>query len=156
MNDLTHLNSVDHEVHQQLKDRAYRLLARREHSTHELRQKLTRYDSHGHLTDVLSALTAEGSLSDLRFARALGRSRVLSGKGPRILEQALRSHRLREDIVQSVMTDYQDLWLDLAADVRRKKFGDAVPDSFEVWAKQARFLQQRGFTTEQIGTYAGP
>ena len=45
--------------------------------------------------------------------------------------------------------------LDLAARVRTSKFGSQPPSSYREWAKQARFLQQRGFTAEQIGSFDG-
>ena len=41
-------------------------------------------------------------------------------------------------------------WLQLARDVRRRKFGAAVPRSLGERAKQARFLQYRGFDAEQL------
>jgi len=34
--------------------------------------------------------------------------------------------------------------------VRSKRFGDAMPEDFKERARQARFLQYRGFTSEQI------
>ena len=36
------------------------------------------------------------------------------------------------------------------AQVRRKRFGEALPQSNADRAKQARFLLQRGFTSEQV------
>lgn len=136
-----------------LRERAYRLLARREYSCYELRRKLTPHDGHGQLDLLLDTLDSEGSLSDRRFAEQLGRSRYQAGKGPRLLEQELRRHRLDEDIVQEVMSQYRESWRDLAAEVRQKRFGTAPPEDYRAWAKQARFLQQRGFTADEIGSY---
>lgn len=41
-------------------------------------------------------------------------------------------------------------WLDEVERVRRRKFGAALPESYEERVRQARFLQYRGFTHEQI------
>ena len=51
------------------------------------------------------------------------------------------------------MAAYSDDWRELADRARRKKFGDGAPRDFRSWSRQARFLQQRGFTREQIGTF---
>ena len=144
---------VDVRAFHALRERACRLLARREYSRHELRQKLSPHDRHGQLDLLLDALVSENSLSDRRFADQLGRSRYQAGKGPRVLEQELRRHRLEEGIVQAVLSQYRESWRELAAEVRRKRFGDAPPENYRAWAKQARFLQQRGFTVDEIGSY---
>ncbi len=146
-------DTADARAFHALRERAYRLLARREYSCYELRRKLSPHDDRGQLDLLLDGLVSEGSLSDRRFADQLGRSRYQAGKGPRLLKQELRRHRLAEDIVQVVMSQYRESWRDLAADVRRKRFGTAAPDSYRDWAKQARFLQQRGFTADEIGSY---
>ena len=138
-----------------LRDRAYRLLARREYSRFELRQKLQAHDSHDQIERVLEQLADEGSQSDLRFAEQLASTRINSGKGPRLLEQELGQHRLDNDIVQDIMDRYRNDWGNRAESVRRKKFGASEPSDYREWTRQARFLQQRGFTSEQIGTFRG-
>ena len=41
-------------------------------------------------------------------------------------------------------------WLERAREVREKKFGRESPRDFKERSRQMRFLQQRGFTSEQI------
>jgi regulatory protein len=41
-------------------------------------------------------------------------------------------------------------WLATARAVRRKRFGAEPPRDFRERAKQARFLQYRGFTADQV------
>jgi regulatory protein len=41
-------------------------------------------------------------------------------------------------------------WLAVAKTVRHKKFGDGKPADYKERARQARFLQYRGFSGEQI------
>ena len=98
----------------ELKDRAYRFLARREHSRWELRQKLKARDEAGLLDRVIGYLVEEGSLSDDRFAEQLVRSKVSAGKGPRLIEQELKRHRLDDELVSEVLSEYSDRWHELA------------------------------------------
>ena len=43
-------------------------------------------------------------------------------------------------------------WNDCALDARIKKFGSTLPEDFKAKAKQMKFLEYRGFTTEQINS----
>jgi regulatory protein len=52
-------------------------------------------------------------------------------------------------IESSLGTDEFD-WKTVAASVRQRKFGEAVPAEYPLRAKQMRFLQYRGFSTDQI------
>lgn len=48
--------------------------------------------------------------------------------------------------------DMEDDWRSRIKRVRDKKFGDQPPESAQEKAKQWRFLQYRGFTSEQINS----
>jgi regulatory protein len=140
-------------TYQTLRDKAYRLLARREQSRWELRRKLE-FDEHPQLVNkLLGDLMDQGAQSDFRFAEQLCRSRFNNGKGPVKLQYELNRHQIEESLVAQVMSDYEDKWLGLAIEVRQRKFGSKVPASYKDWAKQARFLQQRGFAPDQIEPY---
>jgi regulatory protein len=41
-------------------------------------------------------------------------------------------------------------WHSIVREVRSKKFGEGMPVEFKEKAKQMRFLEYRGFTSEQI------
>lgn len=153
MTDSSLTEIVDHQSFRILKDRGYRLLARREYSRQELRQKLARHDTSEQLEAVLAQLASEGALSDRRFAEQLVRTRVGAGKGPRLIEQELQRHRLDDELIATVLAPYEDQWITLANSVRRKKFGDEPAPDFGAWTRQARFLTQRGFTPDQIGSF---
>jgi len=126
-------------------------LARREHARQELRAKLVKKGCSETLAEqIVQALTAEGLVSDERFTESLMRVRRSRGYGPLRIR-----HELREKGVPAPMIDQwldvpgQD-WIEDLKRVRRKKFGSARPKSYAERAKQARFLQYRGFTSEQI------
>lgn len=125
------------------------LLARREHSRLELERKLTSRDHADALVGaVLDELEAEGLLADARFAAEFIRTRVTRGQGPL---------RIRAELRQRGVTDYEAAlqsagcdWVRLARAARVRRFGDETAESYREKARQARFLAQRGFTTEQI------
>lgn len=143
------------EAYLKLRDKAYRLLGRREHSAWELRRKLQHAEHPKRVERLLAELAARGAQSDSRFTEQHCRRCYHRGRGPVKLCYELAQHRIEETLVERVMSDYETKWPALAAEVRRKKFGRPAPASYADWAKQARFLQQRGFTAEQIEPYAG-
>ena len=65
----------------------------------------------------------------------------------------LRAELERRGIASSQITETlanMDVdWVEAAETVRRKRFGAKVPADFKEQARQARFLQYRGFTAEQ-------
>ena len=139
----------------QLRNRAYTYLARREYSQLELRQKLEPHDRFAQVEKLLDELVQQNAQSDDRFAEQLGRTRVNAGKGPVLLEQELKQHRIDPEIIERVMKEYQGEWKRLAENARIKKFGPELPADYKDWARQARFLQQRGFSTRDIPEFRG-
>jgi regulatory protein len=135
---------------------ALRLLARREHSVEELRRKLLR---RGHAADavdvVIDQLSARRLISDVRFAGSLVRRASARGQGPVRIRAELRSQGIAEAVIQAEFADAGCDWAQLAARTRVRKFGTCLPSDSAERAKQARFLQYRGFTVDQIRTALG-
>ena len=138
-----------------LTDRAYKMLARREYSAHELRQRFRQQAPEQICELVIENLIAENAQSDHRFAEMLCRSRYNAGKGPVKLIHELNSHYIDPIIIEQAMAPYDGLWKDLANQVRIRKFGEKPPVDFKEWARQARFLQGRGFSSDQIEQFDG-
>lgn len=125
------------------------LLARREHSNLELRNKLRLRDyGESVIEPVLAELIDKGLLCNERFAECYVRSRVNRGIGPVRLKQELLERGVDAGLAESFLVD-QD-WQQLALVVRRKRFGEANPGNVKDRAKQSRFLQYRGFTVVHI------
>lgn len=141
-----------------LRKKAMDLLARREHAVAELRRKLQSHvDGRGKaqnldadaIDDVLATLQNEGLLSDERFTEAFVRYRSNNGYGPQRIQAELRERGVSEKIA-AIYLDFSDpQWFERAASVRSKRFGEGKPKDFKQRARQARFLQYRGFTTDQ-------
>lgn len=127
------------------------LLANREHSAVELRRKLTDrgFDSAA-VEDALLALARAGLLSDRRFTESYISSRTQKGFGPLRIRAELHERGISNELIAEFLDERDQGWRVVARAAHRKRFGEAPPRDFRERAKQARFLQQRGFTTEQI------
>lgn len=128
------------------------LLARREHSVGELRDKLLARGIEDELAVVaeLERLCAEGLLSDARFAEAFVHARRLRGQGPLRIAAELRERAVATEVIEACLDPQDEAWGELAQEARRKRFGGEVPQEFDERARQARFLRYRGFTEGQI------
>lgn len=141
-------------VHTTLRKKAMDLLARREHAVVELQQKVQAYAKKQELDErevaiVIEELLDDGLVSDERFTEAFVRYRRNNGYGPRRIQTELRERGVSEKI-QAAYLDFADpQWLEQVAQVRCKRFGESLPEDYKERARQARFLQYRGFTTDQ-------
>ncbi|WP_374348056.1 recombination regulator RecX [Chitinimonas sp.] len=139
-----------------LKARAIALLARREHSRAELRRKLRDDPQAGEQLDtVLDELAQAGWQSDARFASAYVHDH-LARHGRHRLQAALRERGIADALIAEALAtvpEGQDE-ISRARDIWTRKFGQRAADSRE-WAKQARFLQSRGFGHEVIRRLLG-
>jgi regulatory protein len=127
------------------------LLARREHSQAELQRKLlARGYPAADVGPVLVRLAEEQLLSDERFAEAFVHARMARGSGPRKIAAELAGKGVAESLISRYLNERSPVWNELAHEVRVKKFGSTLPEDYPAQARQMRFLQQRGFTGEQI------
>ncbi|MCF7980523.1 MAG: recombination regulator RecX [Pseudomonadales bacterium] len=127
------------------------LLARREHSRQELLQKLQRRVENIALLEAsLDSLVEDNLLSDERFCEAFVRSRMNNGYGPVRIKAELKARGVSEQWLTQYLNPQADDWLERLAELVQRKFGsDEAPD-LKSLAKRQRFLQQRGYTYEQI------
>ena len=127
------------------------LLARREHSRLELERKLARRGfPEAIVAPSLDALEHSGVLVATRFTESFIRSRIAKGKGPTRIRAELAERGVAGDQTTESLRDSDVDWLATARAVRRKRFGAELPSDFHERAKQARFLQYRGFTSDQV------
>ena len=133
-----------------LRERALRLLARREHSRAELARKLTAHaESAEALTVVLDDLEARRLLSDARYVEMRLNARSARFGNAR-LAQELRTQGVDGELVETALADCGDE-LARARQVWQRKFGDRpAPADAAGRAKQMRFLTSRGFSGETI------
>lgn len=132
---------------------AVRYLARRDHSHQELRQKLKQKDyTPSDIEAALQKLSQAGLLSDYRFAENYTKSRRRKGYGPQRIALELQEKGIPPEMIAEVLEITDNSWSSEVFQVWRKRFKGIQPKDFKERARQMRFLQYRGFTTEQINT----
>lgn len=132
-----------------LRERAIRHLARRDHSRSELARKLAAHGDADAVGEVLDRMTELGLQSDARFAGAWVRGKAARFGAARLRNELARRGVAAETIDEALAAECPDSELDRARAVWQAKFDSAPADARE-WARQARFLQSRGFAPELI------
>ena len=132
-----------------LRERALRLLARREHSRAELRRKLVAHlTPEDDLEALLEDLLRRKLLSDERYAES--RVHSLSRKfGAARIAHELRAKGLDKELADQASGAARATEVERAREVWRRKFRLA-PRTREERARQMRFLQSRGFSFDAI------
>ena len=130
---------------------AVRLLARREHAVEELRRKLQGKGYPDSVVDfVVARLVSTRLVSDDRFTSSFVHHHAQRGQGPIRIRAELRQQGIADEAIESALENAEIDWVVQVQAVRRRKFGGSLPGSLPERAKQARFLQYRGFSSDQI------
>ncbi|QHQ40738.1 regulatory protein RecX [Microbulbifer hydrolyticus] len=143
---------------QALFNSALELLSRREHSCHELRQKLGKKYPLGDFDALLLRLQELNYQSDQRFAEVFCRSRVQRGQGPLRIRQELQLRGIHSSLAQAAMDQLQEDvdWFELALEQLQRKFRRPIDPSLERQqemkerARRQRYLAYRGFLSDAI------
>jgi regulatory protein len=130
-------------------------LGKREYSQHELAQKLKTFAEDTEETSAAEQISAiledfkkRGWLSDVRFTEQIVHARSYKFGASKIANE-LREKGISQDLIETAVSQVKDNELENATEIWRKKF-KVAPTSRETWAKQARFLQSRGFGFDVI------
>ena len=131
----------------ELRARALRLLARREHTRQELEGKLSPHAGCSEdLQNLISGLTQKNQLSEERFAEE--RARRLSRKyGAARIRQDLKSKGVSEELISRFSSSENEM--QKAKEILERKYRTPAATREEK-AKRMRFLQSRGFSSEII------
>jgi regulatory protein len=131
-------------------------LARRDFASGELHRKLTHQGyAEDLVTETIEELVAEGVLNDARYVENYVSYHAERGEGPLRIEADLKEFGVAADLIHSALDAAPD-WKVRAREVRIRRFGPDVPDAWPQKARQARFLQYRGFSADQIRAALGP
>ncbi|HSH73981.1 MAG TPA: RecX family transcriptional regulator [Methylophilaceae bacterium] len=144
-----------------LREKALAYLARREHSYQELKRKLRAHvptaqddlevdlEAHYEAVDaLLEDFKKRGWLSEERFTEQIIHARQRKFGSMKIAHE-LRENGIDEVLVEKAVAEVKDNDYANALSIYRKKY-HAAPANREEWAKQARFLQGRGFGFDVI------
>ena len=133
----------------ELRQQAIKLLARREHTRVELARKLAGLGTQEEIDAVLADMEASQLQSDNRTAENYLRSNA-SRLGASRLRHALKTRGVAPELIEEQLAQ-----ADLPAEIERaraawsRKFS-AAPANPKEWARQARFMQSRGFASDII------
>jgi regulatory protein len=141
---------------QRIRAAAVELLARRDFASGELRDKLT---SQGYDKDLVAEavgeLAAGGIVDDARYAENFVAYHGDRGQGPVRIAADLRALGLTAEAIDLALQAGPD-WRLRAREARIRKFGPETPESWAEKARQGRFLQYRGFSSDHIRAALGP
>ncbi len=126
------------------------LLSRREHTRRQLADKLrSRGYDEAEIDEAIARLADEGLQSDARFAEAYVQQRRERGYGPLRIRRELAERGVDDGLIAIAMDAAFD-WDASMREQRRRKFGEALPDDYRERMRQARFLQNRGFSADAV------
>jgi regulatory protein len=129
---------------------AVALLARRDRASAELSARLIAQGfAPAAAAEALAALTAQGAVNDERYAHNYVAYHAARGQGPVRIAAELRARGLAEALIAAALEGGPD-WRSLASAARIRRFGRQPPPSWREKARQARFLQYRGFSADHI------
>ena len=132
-----------------LRERALRHLARRDHSRAELARKLAPHGDPAEIEAVIERMRELGLQSDERYAEAFVRSKATRFGAARLRNELARRGIDRDRIDEALAGECVESEAERARAVLRGRFSSPPADARE-WARQARFLQTRGFAPELI------
>lgn len=133
------------------KRHALKFLGRREYSVQELSRKLRKKGHEPQVCDrVVESLVADNLLSDRRYAEAYLHAKLRKGLGPVRIRLDLDDAGVDKSVIDEVLGEAGVDWNEQLRAAALKKYGDTVPATYKEWVKRARFLNSRGFSSEQI------
>ena len=131
-------------------NKALDIISRREHSQKELTGKLLdKFSEEEIVNSVINNLVNKNLLNDARYSEAYVVSRKRKGFGPKKIMYELISRGVIENIAYEAIEN-EGGWKDAALKAFNKKFKKGKATDFKELNKQKTFLQNRGFSFEEI------
>lgn len=130
------------------------LLARRDFSSGELTAKLREQGfAASAVHSVISDLLEQRFIDDARYAAHRVSYQAGRGHGPLRIRRDLVELELDAPLIEEALAAWD--WARQAREVRIRKFGPELADDWRERARQARFLQYRGFSADHIRSALG-
>ncbi|MGA0073379.1 MAG: regulatory protein RecX [Steroidobacteraceae bacterium] len=135
---------------------ALRLLNRRDYAARELIERLLERGVAGEVAEsVVERLVAERLVDDSRFAGHFVDWQAGRGQGPVRIAMELRERGVAGEVIEAAVASRDGRWREACRQLRRRRFGEAAPEDYKERARQARFLQYRGFSADQVRAALG-
>ena len=141
---------MNDDAYKAIYNKALDIISRREHSQKELTDKLgKKYDIPELINSVIHNLIEKNLLNDFRFSQAYVVARKRKGFGPKKIGYELVSRGVNENTASEVI-DAESGWNEAALQAFNKKYKAGISKDFKERNKQKVFLQNRGFSFEEI------
>ena len=138
------------EIFSLIYNKALDIISRREHSEKEIREKLyKKFNDHKVSELVITSLIEKGLVNDHRFAEMYIIARKRKGFGPKKIAYELLAKGISDNISSQALNE-EGGWRIAALNAFNKKYKNGIADNFKEMNKQKIFLQNRGFTFEEI------
>jgi|TARA_B100001063_G_scaffold231270_1_gene245244 regulatory protein len=136
-------------------NKALDIVSRREHSEKEIKNKLLeKFDAPEIIEQVVLKLIENNLINDVRFAEMYVLVRKRKGFGPKKIQFELMARGIDDSISSLVITE-EGSWKEAAQKAFNKKFKNGASQEFKERNKQKTFLQNRGFSFEEIDSVFG-
>lgn len=133
----------------ELREHTIALLARREHSQLELKQKLLNKGYKLSEVEILIiSLAVEGLQSDERYTEVYVRQRIAAGFGPHRIVVELKHRGITDSLVRQYIPHDEMFWWEALSQFCKKNIRSKITKKNS--ARLVRFLMQRGFDSEHI------
>ncbi|MGA2023143.1 MAG: regulatory protein RecX [Steroidobacteraceae bacterium] len=134
---------------------AVALLARRDFGSSELLDSLVAQGFEAATARVvLDQLVERGYVDDERYAQQFVAHHAERGQGPLRIRRELAQRGVGAEVIEAALEGGAD-WGQCARELRIRRFGLALPQHWPEKARQARFLQYRGFSNDHIRSALG-
>jgi regulatory protein len=131
------------------------LLSRRDFCVRELHDRLVAQGYEAPVVQqVVSELHERGFVNDERYAQQYLSLHAERGHGPLRIGRDLNALGIDPTLVEAALAAGED-WNRRARELRIRRFGLEVPADWPGKARQARFLQYRGFSNDHIRAALG-
>ena len=131
-------------------NKALDIISRREHSEKEVTSKLLKkFNEPDLIAATLSRLKDNNLVNDERYAEMYTQIRKRKGFGPKRIKYELSLKGI-DDSLSSVIIEDEGGWQEAAKNAFNKKFKKGIASEYKDKAKQKNFLQNRGFTFQEI------
>ena len=134
-----------------LRNRALYWLSKRDYSVKDFMTKLDKVCQLDELKQTLvEDFIAKDWLNEDRYMSAFVRSKIAAGLGPRRILQELQHHGIKSTEASLYLEQLEQDWFEQALRTYRRKYGDTQVQDYKEKSKRYRFMQYRGFDSEQI------
>jgi len=134
-----------------LRNRALYWLSKRDYSIKDFSTKLDKVCELDELKQALLVdFIARDWLNEQRYMQGFVRSKLAAGLGQRRIVQELQQHGIKSSDSNLYLEQLEVDWFEQAKNTYLRKYGETPVDDYREKSKRYRYMQYRGFDSDQI------